>query len=300
MRPSHRSTLRRLSPACTLALLILNACGSSGGGATATLGVDAIYTEAYHTLSAQQALQLGRTPSPGGTLPTLLPGSPPPSPGAPTASSAPTAGSSGYGGCDNSTFISDVTIPDGTVIAGGAKFVKTWSLQNSGTCAWTTGYKLSFDSGDKMGGTDVFVGSPVQAGQKTEVSVNLVAPTAQGTYRGTWRMQNEVGRAFGDFPYVQINVGAASACRRSSRTQVTVAGDAGPENVIIDYGDGTVVTDLHGKYSFSVPVGWSGTVTPISKPKVHPWTFSPEHRTYSGLDCDLLHENFVATAPPGT
>ena len=37
MRLSHRSTLRRLSPACALALLILNACGSSGGGATPTL-----------------------------------------------------------------------------------------------------------------------------------------------------------------------------------------------------------------------------------------------------------------------
>jgi hypothetical protein len=292
--------LRRLSPAYALALLILNACGSSGGVATATLGADAIYTAAYHTLSAQQALQPGQTPTPTNISPTLLPGTQPPSSGVPTVSAAPTLGSSGNVGCDNSIFISDVTIPDGTVMAGGAKFVKTWSLQNSGTCAWTTGYKLYFASGDKMGGTYVSVGSPVQPGQQTEVSANLVAPTAQGTYRGTWRMQNEAGQSFGDFPYVQIIVGTASACRRSSRTQVTIAGDVGPENVTIDYGDGTVVSDLQGKYSITVPAGWSGTVTPISGPKVHPWTFSPAHRTYSGLNCDLLHEKFIATAPPGT
>lgn len=294
MRFSHGSPLRRLSPACALALLILSACASSAGGTTPTLSVDAIYTAAYQTLSAQQALQLGQTPSPVSPLPTLLPSLQPPSP-----SSAPTFSSSGYTGCDNSTFISDVTIPDGTVIAGGEKFVKTWLLQNTGTCPWTAGYRLSFDSGDKMGGTYVLVGSPVPAGQKTELSVTLVAPTAAGTYKGTWRMQNEMGQVFGDYPYVQINVGPASACRRSSRTQVTIAGDTGPENVTVDYGDGTVVSDLHGKYSFSVPVGWSGTVTPISKPKVHPWTFDPAHRTYSGLQCDLLHEDFKATAPPG-
>jgi transcriptional regulator with XRE-family HTH domain len=37
---------------------------------------------------------------------------------------------------DRSTFIADVTIPDGTVVAAGARFTKTWEVQNVGTVAW--------------------------------------------------------------------------------------------------------------------------------------------------------------------
>jgi hypothetical protein len=290
MHISNRKALRRLLLACAPVLLMLNACGSTSSDATPTLSVDAIYTAAYQTFSAQATSQFALTP------PT---DTPPP----PVISSGPTFSPSGQSACDNSTFLSDVTIPDGTVIAPGAKFVKTWLLQNNGACTWSTNYKLSFDSGDQMGGTDVLVASPVQAGHQVEISVNLIAPTAAGAYKGTWRMHNDKGQAFGAFPYVDISVGGTSAtgttgCRKSSRDQITIAGHAGPENTTIDYGDGTTVTDASGNYSFTVPYGWSGTVTP-SKAKVHPWTFSPEHRTYSNVICDLAHENYIATAPPG-
>ncbi len=291
--------LRRLLLACAPVLLMLNACGSSSSDATPTLSVDAIYTAAHETFSAQATAQFALTPQTVTPPPSLSSTLPPP-----IASSSPTLRSSGQSACDSSTYLSDVTIPDGTVVAAGAKFVKTWMLQNNGTCAWNTNYKLSFDSGDQMGGADVFVASPVQAGQQVAISVNLLAPTAAGTYKGTWRMHDDKGQAFGDFPYVEITVGgtisatSATGCRKSPRSQITIAGHVGPENATIDYGDGTVVTDSSGNYSFTVPYGWSGTVTP-SKAKVHPWTFSPEHRTYSNVICDLAHENYKATAPPG-
>ena len=35
--------------------------------------------------------------------------------------------------CDNSIYISDVTIPDYTTVAAGQTFVKTWMFQNTGT-----------------------------------------------------------------------------------------------------------------------------------------------------------------------
>ncbi len=41
--------------------------------------------------------------------------------------------------CDKAQFVSDVTIPDGTVMSPGQKFTKTWSLKNVGTCAWVKG-----------------------------------------------------------------------------------------------------------------------------------------------------------------
>ena len=37
--------------------------------------------------------------------------------------------------CDNSVYLSDVTIPDGTTVTAGATFTKTWKIKNTGTCA---------------------------------------------------------------------------------------------------------------------------------------------------------------------
>ena len=40
--------------------------------------------------------------------------------------------------CYQLSFISDVTIPDGSKIVAGTSFTKTWRIQNSGTCKWDT------------------------------------------------------------------------------------------------------------------------------------------------------------------
>ncbi len=301
MRTRKGKPWRWLLLACAPLLLMLNACGSSSTDAAATLSAQAIFTAAYQTFSAQAA-QFALTPVARTPLPTPSISLPPSSPSAQTALASPAVTSSGQTACDSSVYVSDATIPDGTVIAAGSKFIKTWVLQNNGTCAWSTSYQLAFDSGDQMGGSDVALQSPVPAGQQASISVNLVAPMSAGAYKGTWRMHNGNGQPFGDYPYVQINVGAvaaATACHKESRNEVTISGHAGPEAVTINYGDGTVATDPNGTYSFTVPAGWSGTVIP-SKAKVHPWTFSPDHRTYSNVNCDLIHENYVATAPPGT
>ncbi len=37
---------------------------------------------------------------------------------------------------DRSIFLGDVTIPDGTVVVAGARFTKTWEVQNVGTVPW--------------------------------------------------------------------------------------------------------------------------------------------------------------------
>src|SRR5512133_1043607 len=54
--------------------------------------------------------------------------------------------------CDNSAFINDTSVPDGTVMAAGADFVKTWKVKNTGTCSWTTGYNIVYAYGEKMSG----------------------------------------------------------------------------------------------------------------------------------------------------
>ncbi len=100
--------------------------------------------------------------------------------------------------CDRALFLADVTVPDGTLFAPGTAFTKTWRLKNVGTCTWTTSYALVFDTGEQMSGpSSVAMPKTVAPGGTVDVTVNLTAPNAAGTYRGYWKFQNANGARFG-------------------------------------------------------------------------------------------------------
>jgi hypothetical protein len=84
-------------------------------------------------------------------------------------------------------FIDDVTIPDDTEMLPGQEFIKTWRLQNIGTCTWTNQYALIFVSGDQMNGTSPqpLIGS-IAPNSTVDISVTLKAPGTTGPYRGNW------------------------------------------------------------------------------------------------------------------
>lgn len=216
----------------TLAFLaipvILMGCGSKET-ATPTMNPDLIYTAAAQTADARLTQIFLSTPSATPVPPTptfdptqtaaaqtasamltqlatvaLTPQ------GTPINTAIPTipAGPSG----DRSTYVSDVTIPDGTVLAPGAAFVKTWKLQNIGTTSWNTSYTLVFISGDQMGTVaSVPLTQSVAPGQQVDVSVNMVAPSTAGKYQGYWKMKNASGQLFNDSVYVLITVGSGGA-----------------------------------------------------------------------------------------
>lgn len=101
-------------------------------------------------------------------------------------------------------FVRDVTIPDNTVVAPGATFVKTWTLRNNGTCAWDPQTVAVFVSGARMAGASPSPVGAVQPGAEINVNINFVAPGSPGTYRSTWKMQSGGGIQFGQVFYVQI------------------------------------------------------------------------------------------------
>jgi hypothetical protein len=136
--------------------------------------------------AAVPTVEAGPTSVPGPTAPPTGPTEEPPPPVTTEA------------GCTlDSQYVADVTVPDGTVMTPGAGFVKTWRVRNSGTCDWEAGFQLIFVSGAQMGGPASVPLPAVPAGGQTEVSVNLVAPSAYGTHKGTWRMRTSDGTMFG-------------------------------------------------------------------------------------------------------
>ncbi len=160
------------------------------------------------TQAAQTAAALPTTipPSPAPTVaitqipPTATPESSPTS----TSTSLPTATPTitttpDQANCtDQVKFVSDVTIPDDTELLPGEEFVKTWRLQNSGTCTWTSQYALVFVSGDQMNGISPLpLTGSTAPGSTVDLSVTLKAPGTIGSYRGDWQLRNATGVNFG-------------------------------------------------------------------------------------------------------
>lgn len=119
--------------------------------------------------------------------------------------------------CNLAKFEADVTIPDGTQLAPGTSFTKTWRIKNAGACTWTTSYDVVFVSGDSLGAaTVVDLPGSVAPGQVIDISIPMKAPNADGSYRGNWKLRDAGGLLFGlgnsgaTF-YVDIRVKGAQA-----------------------------------------------------------------------------------------
>jgi hypothetical protein len=133
-----------------------------------------------------------------------------PTSGTPETSETPVVtvtGTPGAGVCDSSQYLSDVTIPDGTVMQPGQEFTKTWRVRNSGTCAWSTSYSLVYGGyADRLGGQTTALTAEVAPGQESDVSIDMVAPTQAGNYVSAWRISNAQNFPFGEFLTVVIVV----------------------------------------------------------------------------------------------
>ncbi len=122
---------------------------------------------------------------------------------APVMDPRPTAVSSD---ADYMTFVSDVTITDGHQVKPGEPFRKTWRVKNTGTTTWTPNYSIVFVSGDRMDGKDIKIPYYVSPGKSVNLSVDLIAPSQNGTWRGYWQMRNPDGQNFGETIGVKVRV----------------------------------------------------------------------------------------------
>ena len=93
----------------------------------------------------------------------------------------------------SAAFVADVTIPDGSDIAPGSQFVKTWRIKNSGTCGWGTGVTAVFVEGNQLGGPSIVSIAPTGAGGTRDVSITLKAPASPGDYKGKWQVRASSG-----------------------------------------------------------------------------------------------------------
>ena len=214
-----KTRLMKVQILFALVAILIASCGAGNvPEATPTYSVEQIQTYAVSTFASALTLTAIAAPSntPAATqtpMPTIAAlatntaGTPF---GGLTTPGVPVGGAV-TASCYGLTFVSDVTIPDNTQMTAGKSFTKTWKVQNSGSCAWDSGFKFQNTGGDAMGATAFTLPSSVASGATFDISVPMTAPSTSGTVRSNWRMYNKNGQAFGDEVYVQIVVGGAAA-----------------------------------------------------------------------------------------
>lgn len=239
-----------------LAALLLNACGAASPEPTPTaFSVEAVYTAAAETLSVQlteaalsmptatmtftaspthttmptATFQLGPTSTTGFILvstqiplATFTPGPSPTPTGSPTSQTL---------GCHNAGFISHITVPDNTVMQPGQSFTKIWEIKNTGTglCAWTNDYRLVFVGGNILGSDSTRIGQKAGIGAIVRVRLDMVAPTAPGTYTSQWRMATPQWESFGVVFSVTIKVPGPTHTATSPVTNTPIPPTNTPE-----------------------------------------------------------------------
>ncbi len=124
----------------------------------------------------------------------------------PTPTSAFDSSKSGVGSdstvsedCNKAEFVSHVTVSEGAALPPGAKFTKTWRIQNVGTCTWNSSYSIGYSDGDMMGAEEFtpFDDEEVPPGATADISIVFTSPDEEGTYTGYWVLYDSEGFWFG-------------------------------------------------------------------------------------------------------
>jgi WD40 repeat protein len=109
---------------------------------------------------------------------------------------------------DDSAYVADLTLPDNSIVAPGSLLNKTWRVRNSGTCAWTPGYRFAFSGGSAMNAAPAISLPEVAPGATVDITVPMYAPATPGSYQGIWQFVNAAGQPFGVRVTVRVIVPA--------------------------------------------------------------------------------------------
>lgn len=168
---------------------------------------------------------------------------------------------------ETALYAGDISVPDGTVFAPGARFTKIWRIKNVGAVPWTAGFQWHFEAGTLMSGSLLTTAVPKTApGETTVISVPMQAPMATGVYTSFWQMVDPAGNPFPHQAWVNIVVKRGAGSLRTTPTAPSVptstpvpVSQATPQPTIqVPGGDGRLVSSAWvgaTVYQASFPAG---------------------------------------------
>jgi Ig-like domain-containing protein len=99
-------------------------------------------------------------------------------------------------------FVADVTVPDGTLVTGGATVEKVWRLANCGERRWENHQAVRVQG--EFGPSTIEV-PPTEPGSTVDLSTSMAVPDGPGTYRAYYQLQGPTGR-FGSQFFVEVAI----------------------------------------------------------------------------------------------
>ena len=101
--------------------------------------------------------------------------------------------------CTNlAELVSHLSFSDGSIIGSGIYFGKAWRVKNTGSCTWTSEYRLVFISGEPMKSPpEVPLVSEIAPGETLDIKVTLFSPMVDGKYSSNWMLRDPSGHQFG-------------------------------------------------------------------------------------------------------
>ena len=206
-----------------IASIVLTACGNR----EPEIDIEAQKTGFAQTAAVQASMtaeaQPTLTPTPEFTAtPTVTET---PEGGTPTATltvtpTGPTA-TVATGGADAAAWRANDP-PDNTVFQPGEEFTVTWTIENTGTSTWSTGYFIKFYSGEQMDAEDeVYLPYAVPPGTNVQISVDFVAPSSEGSKRSDWILKNANEETFYSF-YIVVDVSQSGASNPTTAPTATL------------------------------------------------------------------------------
>lgn len=109
------------------------------------------------------------------------------------------------------TYISDLTIPDGTIVAPGQVLDKRWQVENSGSCNWDKTYRLKLVAGSNLNVPLEQALYPARSGSQGTIRIIFIAPDDIGTHRSAWQAHTPQGEPFGDPIFIEITIQSPSS-----------------------------------------------------------------------------------------
>jgi hypothetical protein len=103
-------------------------------------------------------------------------------------------------------FLSDITIPDYSIVAPGSRLDKQWLVENNGDCNWDVRYRLRLVSGNLLDAQSEQALYPARAGTQANLRIFFSAPQQDGDYVSEWQAYDPNGVQFGESFVIKITV----------------------------------------------------------------------------------------------
>jgi hypothetical protein len=130
-------------------------------------------------------------------------------------------------------FVADVSVPDNTRFEKEEKFTKTWRLRNAGTDTWPKDTVLIFEQGSQMTDVSQTQVGKVAPGETVDISVEMVAPSDDGTFKSVWHLEAAGNAIPGGGVFVVIKTG-----EEQTETETELATTDAPAPVVAPVSSG--------------------------------------------------------------